>query len=287
MPGVIEIARLSGHPTGMIEVRRTENLIYIRPRAGLRPGTEVSFFVQTTTVRRRFLLRVVRRARDAWSHVSILPPDAGPAPDAGASTGDARPTAEVEEAIASPAPARSSSPRTEISAHFVSSMGFTGLDIAGYQPYITRQPHAGFGARLVVTRRDAWWALETNVTVDLPDGLMSFVASDLRDPGVAMEGPWLRMEGGMRALLGGTKWNPSLYAGGGVQAHLRRTKDSRPQQGVSETMPRGAVLVLGIGLQRRVRNLVLGLDFQMREGTPDGYHSAVLLWSVGSHLDSD
>ncbi|HWN69861.1 MAG TPA: hypothetical protein VNM90_19600 [Haliangium sp.] len=283
MPDGIELARLSGHPTGMIEVTRAENLLYIRPRAGLRAGTEVSLLVQTPTVHKRFLLRVVRRARDAWSHVTMLGPDDKPAPDAG----DSRPTAEVEETSTSPALAPIRSPRTEISVHVVGSMGFTGLDIPGQQPFVTRLLHAGFGGRMMVTRRGAWWALETNFTLDLPDGAMSFDDSDPRDPGGTVEGSWLRMEVGMRALLGGTKWNPSLYAGAGVQAHLRRTKDSRPQQAFSETMPRGAVLVLGIGLQRRVHKLVMGLDFQVREGAPDGYHSAAVLWSAGFHLDPD
>jgi hypothetical protein len=102
-----------------------------------------------------------------------------------------------------------------------------------------------------------------------------------------MNGPWLRMELGTRVLLGGMRWSPSLYLGGGVQAQLRRTVSWHPPSAFSESMPRGAVLVLGIGLQRRVGTLLLGLDFQVREGWPDGYHSVVVLWTVGGHLDPD
>jgi hypothetical protein len=288
MPDEIELARFAGQTSGMMEGTKTGNLLSIRPRAGLRAGTEVALLVRTATVSRRFRLRVVGRAQDAWSHVTVLAADTGPAQPASAATGDSGPTAEVEEAIASPAPAKTRSPRTVISLHFVGSLGFVGLDVAGFRPSTAREVHTGLSVRLMVTRPDVRWALEANLGGELPGGPLSFFASDSEAAEVALNGPWLRLEVGTRFLLGGTKWNPSLNAGFGVQAHLRRTKDTRLRDSPSsETMPRGVVLTLGLGLQRRIGDLLLGVDFQLREGGPDGYHSAGVFWGVGGYLDPD
>jgi hypothetical protein len=299
LPDDVELARFTAQTSGLMQATKLRELLYIQPRAGLRAGTEVILYVRTATLRRRFRLRVVRHARDAWQHVMVLEPDAEPAPSASASAGvpapappepvgDSERSAKSDEAITGPAPMVIRAPRPQISVHFVGSLGFTTLDVAGYQPSLARQFHAGVGARLVVTRPDARWALEANIIGEWPGGPMAFSEDSTTRAQIDLEGPWLRAEAGTRVQFGGTKWNPSLYAALGAQAHLRRTERPYDTQATSETMPHGAVLVLGVGLQRRAGNLLLlGLDFQVRQGWPDGYHSMALVWTVGSFLDPD
>jgi hypothetical protein len=298
LPDTIELARFTGQETGMMQATKRENLLHIQPRAGLRAGTEVALFVQTATVRRRFRLRVVGRARDAWRHVMVLAPDAEPAPATSVSPGtpapaspeplsDSEPTGKPDESKTSQAPVLLRSPRPEISVHFVGSLGFTGLDVRGSQPFRTRQLQAGLGARLMVTRPGAWWAFEGNILGEWPGGPMSFRDDNSIRTRIEVDGPWLRVESGIRAQLGGTKWISSLYAGLGAQAHLRRTEPLYDGLASSETMPHGPVLALGIGLQRRAGRILMGLDFQVRQGWPDGYYSMTAFWTVGSFLDAD
>ena len=45
------------------------------------------------------------------------------------------------------------------------------------------------------------------------------------------------------------------------------------------------VLTLGLGLQRRAGNVLLGVDFQIRQGVPADYRSVEALLSVGFFLD--
>lgn len=195
------------------------------------------------------------------------------------------PAEKPAESITAPLPTVLHPRRPEISVHAVGALGFTALDVAGYAPFVARQSHLGFGLRLRVARPDAWWSVEANVSGEWPGGSVTFGENDPRAE-LAVNGPWFRAEVGMRARFG-TKWSPSAYAAFGVQAQLRQTEGTRVVPEFSETMPRGAVLVLGIGLQRRAGNLLLGLDFQVREGGPDGYHSAAMLWTIGCYLDPD
>jgi hypothetical protein len=177
------------------------------------------------------------------------------------------------------------SPRPEISVHAIGSLGFTSLDVAGYAPFVARQSHLGLGVRLRVARPDAWWAVEANVSGDRLAGPISYLENNNARPQFKFKGPWLRAEVGLRARFGGTSWASSAYAGLGVQAHLRRIEKMNAVPETVETMPRGAVLVLGIGLERRVGGIPVGLDFQVRQGGPDGYHSAAMLWTVGCVLE--
>jgi hypothetical protein len=190
LPDEIELARVTGRTTGMMQATRGGKLVHVQPRASLRPGTEVLLYVQTATVRRRFRLRVVRRARDASERVMVSGPDpelisaasasAGtPVPPLPDSSRDSGRAGDLGEEIIGPAPVAIRSRRPEISAHLLGSAGFTGLDVPGYQPSSARQFHAGFGARLRVTRPDASWALEANIITDLLDGPMSFKDSRL------------------------------------------------------------------------------------------------------------
>ncbi len=193
------------------------------------------------------------------------------------------PTGEPAEPITAPTALRP--PRPEISVHAIGSLGFTSLDVAGYAPFVARQSHLGFGARLRVARPDAWWAVEANVSGERLAGPISYLDNNNARPQFKLEGPWLRGEVGLRARFGGTSWFSSAYAGLGVQAHLRRIEKMNAVPETVETMPRGAVLVLGIGLERRAGGILVGLDFQVRQGGPDGYHSAAMLWTVGCVLE--
>lgn len=83
----------------------------------------------------------------------------------------------------------------------------------------------------------------------------------------------------------GTKWRASAYAGGGIQVHLRRIQAIVDTQS-SETLDRGAVLTLGMGVRYRARRkILLGLDFQVRQGWPDDDYSVTAVLSVGRFLD--
>jgi hypothetical protein len=178
LPDDVVLARFTGQTSGMMRATKLRELLYIQPRAGLRAGTEVGLLVQTATLRRRFRLRVVAHARDAREDVLVLGPEAEPRPAASASEGapDPAPPEPGDLVPTGEAPMVRPSRRTEFSVHVVGSFGFTGLDLPGQQPYVARQPHAGLGARFVVTRTDAWWALEASITGDLPGGPMSFAA---------------------------------------------------------------------------------------------------------------
>jgi hypothetical protein len=46
-------------------------------------------------------------------------------------------------------------------------------------------------------------------------------------------------------------------------------------------MPFLGVLVLGMGLEHRAGNLLLGVDFQVRQGVPADYRSVTWLLSAG------
>lgn len=90
---------------------------------------------------------------------------------------------------------------------------------------------------------------------------------------------------GMRVQYG-TRWIPSAHAGIGAHAHLRESLELRARNPDRiHTMRHGAVVGLGMGLQYRTRDLLLGLDFQTRFGGPDEYRSISAFVTVGHVLD--
>jgi hypothetical protein len=307
---------------GEIMIAPVGDKLYVRPRAGTPAGVEASLEVETRTMHQTFRLLVVASAREARKDVLVLPveaqhpgestPEAPPGvpadpvvpplvvaheaaePAASAPTSAASPAptvgpapaGEPAEPITAPVLVEIRSPRPEISVHAIGSLGFTSLNVSGYAPFVARQPSLAFGVRLRVARPDAWWSVEANVSGERFGGPVTFAERNQPLPQLKLKGTWLRADVSMRAQFG-TKWSPSVVVGFGMQAHLRRTEGSFDEPVFSETMPRGAVLVLGIGLQRRAGNLLLGLDFQVREGGPDGYHSVGMLWTVGCLLDPD
>jgi hypothetical protein len=170
--------------------------------------------------------------------------------------------------------------RFDLAVHAVGGLGFTGVNIAKYESIIALQSHQSLGLRLMAEPRGSWWAVQADVSTEWSAGPLVYkgAASALE-----MSGPRLRLEAGMRASLG-TDWRASAYAGIGIQEHLRQTEErgSAPKS----TLEQGAVLALGVGLQYRTRGKVLlGLDFLVRQGVPDDYHSVAALLTVGRYLD--
>lgn len=180
------------------------------------------------------------------------------------------------------------SPRFELSVHAVVALaGNTTLRLAGYEPEYGRRAHRAFAMRLVGARPDAWWALQARVGMEWPAAPLTYARAETgRLDMLHVSGPWVQADLEFAARLGRT-WMPTIYAGIGVLAHLRRTETTIDSPGldVTETTRHGAVLTLGMGLQRRVQDLVLGLDFQTRYGVPDEYHSMAVFGTVGWVLD--
>jgi len=170
--------------------------------------------------------------------------------------------------------------RFDLAVHAVGGLGFTGVNVARYRSDTALQPHHSLGLRLTAEPRKTWWAMQADVSADWPAGPMLYEGEI---SALEMSGPRLRLEAGMRASVG-TQWRASAYAGAGIQVHLRRTAetDSAPKS----TLEQGGVLALGVGLQYRTSSKVLlGLDFLVRQGGPDDYHSVAALLTVGRFLD--
>lgn len=93
-----------------------------------------------------------------------------------------------------------------------------------------------------------------------------------------VRGPWLQADVCMR-VWAGTGWMPTASVGAGLQTQLRSIKDTKVEMEIPEPldsvedMPVGAVLLLGMGLQRQVGDALLGIDLQLRQGVPAEYRS--------------
>ena len=315
-PDVPTILRLPDEIVGIwsirdrvVMVKGVGNELYLRPRPDTPAGVEALIEVKTRTLHRIFLLRVVERGEDATPLVVVPAPaaecaQAGPEPSSMAPT-PAEPLAPVphlepepapvETEPVTPAPAteaateRAGASRFEFSVHAVGALaGTTALEVPGYEGTLARKSHRAFGIRVVGARRDAPWALEANLsgewlaapTVHTRTGDNEFTEEELH-----IGGPWLRADAGLR-MRAGTRLAPTAYAGFGLQAHHRDiekvTLNGRER---SETMPFLGVLVLGMGVEHRAGNLLLGLDCNVRQGVPAEYRSVTVLLSVGYVLD--
>lgn len=207
--------------------------------------------------------------------------------------------AEPESSIAADAEraaAASGTPRFDLSVHAaVALAGVTALDVAGYAPVGGRQFHRALGLRLAASPPGAWWSVEAGIIGEqlaAPTVHVQALPSNMGRQRLRVSGPWLRWDVGLRARLG-TRWMPTAYVGVGLQAHLRRLEifpatEPQPQPLSSrEDMPYSGVLTMGLGLQYRARRVLLGLDFQMRQGVPAGYRSVAALLSVGCFLEKE
>jgi hypothetical protein len=314
LPEAIERAWVTDRNDFMVAV--VGSRVYVRPEPGIPAGTEALLEVETRTIRRAFQLRVVTRARDAMREVELRavaavdgagagvtreapapadePTAAEPAARAPAST----PATAAEPAASTPAgapataalqpPAGDSavagSLRFDLSVHAVVALGTTSLTLPRHVPETGWQSHYALGVRLAGAPRGAWWALELEISSESLAGPLSYSARG-DSPRLEVRGPWRRAILGMRAQFG-TRWLPSVYAGIGAHAHLREIQGSDAINArQSSTMNFGGVLALGAGLQYRTRDVLLGLDVQVRLGEPDAYRAIMVLVSVGRVLD--
>ena len=295
--------------------------INLRPRPGIPAGTEAVVIVETSTTRRRFWLRVVERPEDAVLKLVLpavepvasvepagdarqeIPPVAPAAPEPTASEPAHTPTPPVPAALQpqadnepAPEPVRDSAgPATEraitaaapsdfdLSVHALVSLGYTALEVPGYEPDNARQSYGALGLRLTLAPHDKLWAMEASVSGERLTGSITYVEESGDD--LTVRGTWFRAEVGLRAWTG-TRWMPTAYAGLGLQAHLQtKAATEAREQWSFETMEPGAALVMGMGLQYRAGDVLLGLEFQGRYGGPNDYFSIGVLWTVGRFLD--
>jgi hypothetical protein len=312
LPDAIVDARILHRGEFLFEaVGRNLNL---RPRPDTPAGTEAVVEVETRTLRRRFRVRVVERPEDAVQKIvlsavetserteeaqqavpPVVPAEPEPtaSPPASAPTPPApvvlqpqaghEPAPEPARESAEPATMAATSPAFDLSVHALVSLGITALDVPGYEPGNARQPHGALGLRLTLAPQARSWALEASVSGERLAGAMAYVEENL--PDLAVRSTWFRAEVGLRAWAG-TRWMPTVYAGLGFQAHLRTEETTRARERPSvETMEPGAVLTVGMGLQYRAGDVLLGIEFQGRQGVPDDYFSIAALWTVGRFLD--
>lgn len=312
VPTILElpdaITRVWSIDRGELMVQGVGNQVYVRPRPDTPAGVEALVEVETATMHRIFLVRVVARAADAKREVvvpaaaAVCEPDTSRArvsiaPAPAEPTANSLPSPVLERAETEPTESEPPSapgderatpaavpPRFDLSAHAVAGLGFTALNIAGYVPETALQLQNTFGLRLEGAPGGHWLSLEAGVSGELPAGPMRFERG--RTSQLEVSGARLRAEVGVRAGRG-RKWHPSVRAAIGLQAHLRRTVEtftSGDPETVS-TMPRGAVLAVGLGLQYRARLISMGLDFEVRQGGPDDYFSVTAFLTLGRLLD--
>lgn len=316
LPDAIEHAWITDSDDFRVAI--VDNQLYVRPRPGTPIGVEGLLEVKTRTIRRAFQLRVVERAGDARQDVLVLVADAEqdieeaapeatpvvpaelveplvpavqePAASAPTSAAPAPAAAPAERDIAADTrrgAAAAGASRFDLSVHAIVGLGATAVDLAGYKPGTGWQPHQTLGVRLAGEPRGSRWGLELDISGERLAGSLTY-NPDGAFSELDVSGPWLRAMLSMRARVEtSTRWIVSASAGIGAQAHLRRTKtlDNDGEQDSSSTMNRGGVLALGVGLQYRARDVLLGVEFRVWQGAPDEYRSIAAFLTVGRFLD--
>ena len=99
-------------------------------------------------------------------------------------------------------------------------------------------------------------------------------------------GPRLRADAGLRGRFG-TTWTATFYSGIGLQAHyldIDAPGNPMATEGIRD-LPFEGALALGMGLEYRAGDMLLGLDLHARQGVPADYRSVAALLSVGFFLD--
>lgn len=188
------------------------------------------------------------------------------------------------------------SPRFEISVHAVAALvGAAELTVAGYEASAVRQALRAFGVRLTGAPPGRWWAVEANISGESlaePTVHKDDWRGTRRDV-VEVSGPLLRGDVGLRARVG-APWSLTAYVGGGLLVHLRDIEHTKevtdepptPDDEPTRDMPFGGVLAVGMGLQYQAGPMLLGLDFQVRQGVPADYRSVTAVVSVGCFLNA-
>jgi hypothetical protein len=299
---------------GEVMVKGVGRKVYLRPRPDTPAGVEVFIEVKTRTLHRMFLVRVVERAEDARREVTVpavatpgggatapeaprdvppaLPAPAASAPSLAPPLAESDPAEPVTGRAGEPvarASAAASAPRFDLSVHAVVALaGTTEHYRAGYEATDARRSHRAFGVRVAGHPRDHWWAVEASIS---GEWLVAPTVHSPRDENqgdvLAIKGPRLRADVGLRARFG-ARLAPTAYAGIGLQAHYRdiETPTGQNDERIGD-MPFGGVLALGMGLEYRVGDMLLGLELHARQGVPADYRSMAALLSVGCFLDQE
>ena len=299
--------------------------LYLRPRPATPAGVEVFIEVQTRTLHRMFLLRVVERAADATPRL-VVPPQASAecaaecaemipaAPDASPAPAEPPATAalsargpEPEHAPAAPvSPPAAPVPEAVIAPDVEPATARAAAAARSQRFELSVHALAGLGTTaLHVPGYQATYARQPHRTFGMrfvgwrPGswwGMEANVSGEwLIAPTVHrrmndttelhLSGPWLRADAGLRMRYEASL-APTAYAGIGFQVHLRDIETFKTDRYErSEDMPFSGVLALGLGLEYQAGNLLLGLDLHVRQGVPADYRSVAALLSVGYFLD--
>jgi hypothetical protein len=294
----------------VIMVKGVGSTLHLRPQPDTPADTEMFIEVKTRTLHRIFLLRVVERAEDAAQEIVVPAPAAAECADAvpGASSmapAPAAPPAPVPRLEPEPMPAETApvtpAPATEaateragargtsrfaLSVQAVAALGTTAVHVAGYSPIDARRSHHALGARVAIHPHDTWWAIEANVTWEsLVAPTTHTPVNEPLAPIIEVYGPRLRADAGLRGRFG-TTLMATVYTGIGLQAHhLDIEVIADPEHPMSNEgsgdLPFEGVLALGMGLEYRADNVLLGLDLHVRQGLPAEYRSVSAVLSVG------
>jgi hypothetical protein len=300
LPDAVERVRVyhGGHHPGKIDSTYAGRTVHVRPRPDTPAGADALLEVQTRTVRLTFWLRVVENAGDAREDILVMTREPErPAEEVAPGRDDtarrpSRPTVSPPQPAAR-VPEAGLVPRRspfDLSIHAVAALpGFTSLGVAGFEPKNALRPHLALGPRFAAAPRGGWWAIEAGVLWEwliLPTKHTRAAPNGRQTELLEVGGSWLRMEVGFRAQLE-AMWKPSLYAGIGMQAHFVRSELGQDQQPIRSTleMTYAVVPALGLGLQRQIGDVFLGIDIQMRQGIPFHYRSVDAFLSVGYVLD--
>lgn len=317
-----KITRVQPVPEDVLLFEIFENRLYVLPKKGTAPGTEVMLEVETRAQRLILWVLVVKQVQDADKRLIVLAPGSpyGDEPDmrrelassmyegaegwetsvateAGEAEAEAMDGAGAEAAAEdaamvvvdasenAPEPAPTEGQPFELSVHALGGLGVMELGAEGLPASTSRRSYAAMGGRLSIAPPESWWAVEADASVLFPDGPFTYRPADGSESGRSVAGPLLRGLASLRVRTGST-WVPSVFAGVGMQAHLRTAVQElvTPSQ-TDETFPRGMVWAFGVGLQHWTpSDWLLGFDVVSHQGGPDDHFSVAARFSVGRSL---
>jgi hypothetical protein len=264
LPDTITRARVN--PGSSMEVTLVGRTLHVRPDSGVPAGLEALLAVETATMLLTFRLHVVEHSEDAREELVVV-----------AMQSEQR--AEVGTIEDSTEPAGSS--RFALSLHVTTALaGVTAIHVPEYAPDKGRQTHHSLGLRVGVIPHGGRWSMEAGVSTEwaAPTIHVKKLEGDMVQLEREVSGPWLQADLCMR-VRAGTRWMPTAQMGAGLQMQLRNVKDTevaamvrKPLDSV-EDMPLGVIMLLGMGLQRQVGDMLLGIDLQLRQGVPAEYRS--------------
>jgi hypothetical protein len=261
LPDAITRARVN--PGSSMEVTIVGRTLQVRPDPGVPAGLEALLAVETPTMLLTFRLCVVEHPEDAREELVVVAMQSEQRAEEGAIAGATEPLG---------------SSRLAFSIHVTTALaGVTEVNVPGYTSRKGLRSHRTIGLRVAISPHDAWWAVEGNIGGEWLDAPTVHVkdVENMQQEEWRVSRPWLEAAVGLRAGTG-TKWRATAQAGFGLQAHLRQIERTSIAAGVRQPLPStegmsyGAVLTLGMGLQRQIGDVSLGLDFQMQQGVPHG-----------------